>query len=344
MNFSPWIDQKYINFVISRLDQGSKIKQNEWVARCPVCGDSKKSQFKRRFHISFAKGEYLCHCFNCDYAASFYGFLKDYFPDLYKDYKFEKIKEDGIGSKRPKRKKSNSTSKVLLESSGPSKVNGLIKIRKGDLAYTYLESRHVQEYVNKYFFYTDNFQEFINKFRKDKEVFDGPSIVVPLLDFNKQVIGFQARVLPKYQNKARQRYYTIRIKDESRVMFVPLHVDLSKRFYVVEGIFDALMLPNAIANLSSALHSLKKHMPEEIQKNAVYFYDNEPRHKEIMRLLKKTARKDCVVIPDNKMSTKDLNEWIVSGKISKQKLAKYVQKRTFCPPKSLLVLVNYVKA
>lgn len=340
VNQTPWIDQKYISFAINRLDQGQKIKDTEWVARCPVCGDSKKDIHKRRFHISLAKGEYLCHCFNCDYAATFHKFLKDYFPDLYSDYRVEKLKER-YSEPKPIIKKGTGKKELLPDNTTNTNVLKHLKpISKGDSAYTYLQFRGVEEYINKYFFYTDNFQEFINRYRDDKKVFAGPCIVIPLFNFDKKIVGFQARVLPEYQDKINMRYYTIRIDDNERAMFVPLHIDLTKPVYVVEGVFDALMLPNAISNLSSALLSLEKHVPDGTK--LIYFYDNEPRHKEIMSLLKRTAKTNCVVVPDG-MPTKDLNEWVTQYNISKQDLAEFVEKHTYCPPKSQLMVAKYAK-
>ena len=33
----------------------------EWTARCPFCGDSQKSKFKKRFHLKFESDERSCN-------------------------------------------------------------------------------------------------------------------------------------------------------------------------------------------------------------------------------------------------------------------------------------------
>jgi DNA primase len=40
-------------------------------ARCPLCGDSKKSKAKKRFHLDYNEGQPFWHCFNCGRSGSF---------------------------------------------------------------------------------------------------------------------------------------------------------------------------------------------------------------------------------------------------------------------------------
>jgi len=41
-------------------------------SRCPLCGDSKKSSRKKRFHLDYNEGNPIWHCFNCNRSGSFF--------------------------------------------------------------------------------------------------------------------------------------------------------------------------------------------------------------------------------------------------------------------------------
>lgn len=56
------------------------VRNNEFVARCPFCGDSKKNPKKKRFHVKFVDDQTIFfNCFNCGHSGSFidlYSFIK----------------------------------------------------------------------------------------------------------------------------------------------------------------------------------------------------------------------------------------------------------------------------
>ena len=91
------------------------IKDNgkHFLARCPLCGDSKKNQYKKRFNLSWNGGVPGWHCFNCDEHGNFYeiyGRLKGLNPEEVKkelhrwdDKKVKRYVKNK--SKRPKSKK-----------------------------------------------------------------------------------------------------------------------------------------------------------------------------------------------------------------------------------------------
>lgn len=47
------------------------IKGNKINARCPICGDSKKTIRKRRFTVTYEDGNAFYNCFNCDASGTF---------------------------------------------------------------------------------------------------------------------------------------------------------------------------------------------------------------------------------------------------------------------------------
>ena len=87
------VDVDYINKLSLYLEQFKLVRQDVWNARCPICGDSKKKLTKKRFYIYFNadKGYYSTKCHNCGHGAPFSVFLKENYPDLYRDYIVEKF-------------------------------------------------------------------------------------------------------------------------------------------------------------------------------------------------------------------------------------------------------------
>jgi DNA primase len=53
--------------------EGVKLSKNNShvLARCPLCGDSKKSLSKKRFNMDFNSGQPIYHCWNCTESGSF---------------------------------------------------------------------------------------------------------------------------------------------------------------------------------------------------------------------------------------------------------------------------------
>ena len=60
-------------FMIQHFEQ-TKITGNgtHFLARCPLCGDSKKNPYKKRFNLNWNNGVPGYHCFNCSRHGNFY--------------------------------------------------------------------------------------------------------------------------------------------------------------------------------------------------------------------------------------------------------------------------------
>lgn len=60
------------NFIYSNFQKISVSKNGtHFHARCPLCGDSKKSLSKKRFHLDYNEGNPFWHCWNCGRSGSF---------------------------------------------------------------------------------------------------------------------------------------------------------------------------------------------------------------------------------------------------------------------------------
>ena len=59
-------------FVYENFENITTEKNNEqFIARCSLCGDSDKSKRKRRFYLYYNNGNPIYHCFNCGDSGTF---------------------------------------------------------------------------------------------------------------------------------------------------------------------------------------------------------------------------------------------------------------------------------
>jgi hypothetical protein len=88
-------------------------------------------------------------------------------------------------------------------------------------------------------------------------------------------------------------------------------VDITKDVYVTEGPLDSLFLDNAVAAGSSDMNAIKSVIPKE---KLVLVFDNQPRNKEIVKLMEKAINEDYkLVIWPEKICEKDINEMYLAG-------------------------------
>jgi len=64
-----------------------KENHNEFMLRCPYCGDSKKNNTKTRLYIS--KKQPVFNCFNCNESGHIYKLLKDFKTLIYQNNIFD---------------------------------------------------------------------------------------------------------------------------------------------------------------------------------------------------------------------------------------------------------------
>ena len=152
-------------------------------------------------------------------------------------------------------------------------------------------------------------------------------IIIPFFDKNKQLITFQGRAF----TNTLLRYITIKMDEDSPKIFGLDRLDLEKQFYVVEGPFDSMFLPNCIAmagsdvNLKSQIEissALDKH-------TGTMVFDNEPRNAEIISRMEKVIDIGWnVCIWPESMKQKDLNDMTMGG-IQETKLIEIINTNTY---------------
>jgi DNA primase len=304
-----YIDIEYVNLVSSRLQKFSRKKDNLYTFRCPYCGDSKKNQNKTRGFFYFKKNDVLFKCHNCGVGRTLCNFLKDNSIDLHDKYILERYKEGLTGKstntptptfnfQEPKfsSKNQNSETVKILDLPTVESLNTTHQAKQ------YLINRKIpQKFFSKLYFVED-----YNAWTETKTKIKDPRIIIPLLDKEGNLFGYQARSLNK---NSKLRYITTILDKRNTKLFGLDSIDVSQDVYVTEGPFDSMFLDNSIAMCGSDVSLDKSLIP-----NRIFVFDNEPRNKQIMEKYGKCIDDgERIVIWPSSIKEKDINDMILAG-------------------------------
>jgi predicted RNA-binding Zn-ribbon protein involved in translation (DUF1610 family) len=294
-----FVDVKYIGLVSSRLQKFKKVKTDLYNFRCPLCGDSQKNKNKTRGYIYPVKNNTNFKCHNCGASLSFNNFLKELDPTLHKQYTLEKFKEGHTGknfvSEEPKFEFTKPVFKKKLDLPKASEIS---------IAREYLEKRKLNP---EKFYFANKFKQWANA---QKQTFDTIGrdecrIIIPLYDFDSNLIGFQGRALDSSPNK----YITVMLYDNVPKIYGLDQVNSSKPIYIVEGPFDSTFIQNSVAMCGSDVDIRAFNWSDYI-----YVFDNEPRNREIVNRISKTInRGEKVIIWPSSVQQKDINDMVLAG-------------------------------
>jgi transcription elongation factor Elf1 len=311
-----FVEIQYAQQLAGRLDRykitnRSPMKIN---FRCPICGDSKKSKSKARGWLLEKDNSLFYYCHNCGASHSFSNFLKVVDPLAYNDYVAEKF----IGKANNTISTETSTlEKTKFEQPNFSHRDVLKNLKKiSQLDYNhpvkkYIDKRSIPTKHHYRLYFAPRFKEWINgiipnKFENVKK--DEPRLVIPFLDKDRKCFGVAARGF----DPDGLRYITIMFDDVPKIFGLD-KVNFKEKYYVVEGALDSMFLSNAVAMAgadggTNALENVE---------NAVFVFDAEPRNKEIHKRMEKLIDAGhSIVIWPNDIEGKDINEMVLSGKIS----------------------------
>lgn len=335
-----FIDAKYAQILGSRLRNFAQKKDYLWNYSCPVCGDSSKNKLKARGYIYRTKNDLFAKCHNCGHSTTLGNLIKYVDTNLYDQYVLERYKEGASGRKSHKNvdekdffKDKNSLrldelveeGKVFLSDAILDPIKSIKNLPESHPAVQYILSRNIPKENWGLLFFAPRFKAFTNSVTpKFQEPIEGehPRLIIPYFNNHGKVFAFQARAFGKETPK----YYTIKVDESEEKIYGLERVDYSKRIYVVEGPIDSLFLPNAIAVSGSSFD-----MPSvrQILTNATIVMDNEPRSKEIVKLLEKNIELgyNVCMFPDT-IPYKDINEMVSAGMTS-DKILEVINTNTF---------------
>lgn len=312
-----WLDQKYIGLISNRVERFKRVNSTTFNFRCPLCGDSKTNKFKTRGYIvekPVVGTLYYCH--NCHESISLLNFLRRIDDQLAEDYKREKFIDKNVEKPEQKEEKKD-ISKVTVPTfmKGDSPLKKLKKISQLDPEHPvkkYVQKRQIPSNFHYKLFYAPKFKEWVNTIIPEKfnlETGDEPRLVIPFLDRNGNLFGFQGRGF----KKDGIRYITIMIDDTKPKVYGLDTIDERGRVTVVEGPIDSMFLPNCVAMAGSAIN-LEDVFPDKPKNEIVVVMDNEPRNKDIVKRIDKYIDEGYnVCIWPEEVHQKDINDMVLEG-------------------------------
>jgi hypothetical protein len=198
---------------------------------------------------------------------------------------------------------------------GDSPLKKLKKISQLDPEHPvkkYVVKRKIPSYTQYKLFYVPKFKEWVNtiipeKFKINDD--DEPRLIIPFLDRNKKLFGFQGRGF----KKDGLRYVTIMLDENKPKVFGLDTINETGRIFVVEGPIDSLFLPNCVA-MAGADIDLATIFPSVPPSQITVVMDNEPRNKQIVGRVDKYIDRgyNVCIWPDN-IEQKDINDMVLAG-------------------------------
>lgn len=216
-------------FMYAHFEQVKPSKSGtHFLARCPLCGDSKKNPFKKRFNLDYNDGVPGWNCFNCDRHGNFYdiysrmlGMSYEDAVDRLKNEKWDKARvRRRINKKKKKKDVIELTHFNWIKKDCEKPPERYVKALK-----KFYDDRLLDPTEHKLYIC------YKGKYRN--------RIIIPILDKDDNIVYFQARripqtgIIPKYDNPASPK----------EIIIMNSHLfDKDKYIIVSEGVIDAWMV------------------------------------------------------------------------------------------------------
>ena len=236
---SEWLQRKYILLLSNILEGFKETTKGTFNCRCPICGDSQKNKHKKRGYWLHKNGVYKYFCHNCGATRSVENFLKEFAPDLAREYKLEVLREtqgpSAVDDAADVMSKFESKPEFTSLGKRPFKeLKSISQLSHNHPAKIYISGRKIPSNLHYKIFYTDNGYSWARKWLPEKftKDFDGkdPRIVMPLCDKSGKCFGAVARsILP-----TAQRYLKMSWSEESGFVY-GLDTLKKDKVYVMEG-------------------------------------------------------------------------------------------------------------
>ena len=331
---SVFVDRKYLLLISPKLKLFTERKTDLYNFRCPICGDSQKDKNKCRGYIFKRKNNYFYRCHNCGASHNFYNFLERVQPSLLREYSIERFRDE---NPEPEKQSIDFTeSKPVFKKS--LKLKTIAELPDSHLARKYCLDRKIPEETLHNLYYAPDFKKFIEDLgiEKDKLVENDKRLVIPFFDKEKNLVALQGRTL----TNSSMRYITVKMSDENSKFFGIDKIDESEKIYVVEGPIDSLFLDNAIATADSNLVRAGEVFDKS---KIVLVFDNEPRNKEIVKILDKAIEDHYnVVIWPEMIDAKDINDMVLEG-FTADEVKDIIIKNTFVNLRAKMEFINWKK-
>lgn len=337
-------DTKYIRLISGRLQKFKDKGRNVFNFRCPVCGDSEKDKNKTRGYFYAYKSNMVMKCHNCGglggKPSSFGKFLQWFDGSLYKDYILDVFAERRpIKTTKPDKmseayKRANTRRPDINEDDTSifSNIQPVAQLPEYHFCREYVEERKIPKEWWSNLFYVKEFKHWVNTFKPGKfseeslKRGDKPRLVIALNNENGWTTTVQGRDLT---DESYLKYYSIKVAEDVENVFGLDRLDFTKKVYIFEGPIDSMFVPNAIAVGSSALKVPTKYRTKI--KDYVLVFDNEPRNKDIVKIIAGKIRNGEPVYlpPANAPYKKDINDWVMDTGITGEEITQYIDNNTY---------------
>ena len=275
----------------------------------------------------------MCH--NCHASTTFYNFLKQVDPKLLEEYSLERYKNSAnTNSSEP----TFSEAKIQPVFVKKMDIPSIESLSEEHFAKTYVMGRKIPESMFSNLYYAEDFKAFVDSIgvEKDNLMENDRRLVIPFHDKQGNLTGFQGRAL----GDSKIRYITIKLMDDVPRLFGLNKIDENEKVYVFEGPIDSMFIPNSIAVASSSLESAVSYIDKS---KLVLVFDNEPRNKEIVKLMDHAIDNHFnIVIWPEMIKEKDINEMILAG-FDSEELSDIMDKHTHVNLRAKMEFINWKK-
>ena len=338
------IESKYIKLISSRLRNFKQKKDYLWNFSCPICGDSTKNLSKARGYV-FQKGTNLFfNCHNCGVGTNLGNLIKHVDPSLHKEYVLERYKsgESGFSNfKSPSFDIPAPRFDKVAKEKHFEHAEWVSKLQSEHFCLVYCTNRRFLSIMRDSLLFTPNYKKFCDALvpNHGKEITADARLVIPFYDKYNTLIGVSGRALENSDYKL--RYVTLRTNEsQDKLIYGMDKVNTNELVKIVEGPFDSMFLTNCVGSGDSALIQTAKLIDAE---NKVLIFDNEPRNKEIVKLMEDAIKLgyNVVIWPDT-IEQKDINEMVMAG-FSPDEIERIISSNTFTGLRAQMKFVSWKK-
>ena len=338
------IESKYIRLISSRLRNFKQKKDYLWNFSCPICGDSKKNLSKARGYV-FQKGTNLFfNCHNCGVGTNLGNLIKQVDPSLHKEYVLERYKsgESGFSNfKSPSFDIPAPRFDKVAKEKHFEHAEWVSKLPSGHFCLVYCTNRRFLSIMRDSLLFTPNYKKFCDALvpNHGKEITADARLVIPFYDKYNTLIGVSGRALENSDYKL--RYVTLRTTEsQDKLIYGIDKVNTNELVKIVEGPLDSMFLTNCVGSGDSALIQTAKLIDAE---KKVLIFDNEPRNKEIVKLMSDAIKLgyDVVIWPDT-IEEKDINEMVMAG-FSPDEIERIISSNTFTGLRAQMKFISWKK-
>jgi DNA primase len=294
----------------------TKITKNgtHFNGRCILCGDSKKSQSKKRFNLDWNNGRPMFHCFNCGESGSFLD-LYSRLEGINKGHAYKILYEHDVSQFDSESIRKKYTEERMEEIKTERFIFQDILsdcLAPGDKAGSYVSQKFQNYLLN--FIRLRKIPENIKVFVAYKGKYKG-RIIIPIYDEENNLIYFQGRAIndsikPKYLNPE---------VDKTTVIYNISKFERDKYIIVTEGLLDAFMVPpQGTTSLGSSItEEFIKEVYTITDKGVILAYDNDkPGQDSILKFMKDNKYSDMVkyfLFPNKYSTDEDLNALVTNN-------------------------------